>query len=349
MARARPRRMPPGAASRGRAAVRAAPDSGTGTSSGRAGTGGPRNGPGWPSASHVEDRHRRSATAPAPAGWRTRRPPAPPAGRPGSAAAARARSPGPLPASRSGARRSHRNAASARDTAAAWCRDLATAVSVAGRSARASASITRTWLPARCRDRSSAAPARAVARRSLPSPAMTGVPVRLLDAGDQARRRLGQRVGVRADPGGQLGQPGRGQIRVDVDPEQRLGPRGGGPPVTRRGQRFGPQFHVRAGSPPGRGAAMELPCWYQARCRSAAQARMTRSATSSRRPSGGRIASIQPRICPAVTGVLGLQAGPGRGPLELRPPGAEPVIAEQEMRLARGADPQRVGDPADRR
>ena len=44
--------------------------------------------------------------------------------------------------------------------------------------------------------------------------------------------------------------------------------------------------------------------------------------------------------------VLGLHAVPGRGPLELRAP-REPVVAEQEVRLARHADLQRVGDPAD--
>ena len=45
--------------------------------------------------------------------------------------------------------------------------------------------------------------------------------------------------------------------------------------------------------------------------------------------------------------VLGLQAVAGRRALELRAPGAEPVVAEQEMRLASHADLQRVGDPAD--
>ena len=96
---------------------------------------------------------------------------------------------------------------------------------------------------------------------------------------------------------------------------------------------------------PGRGAGIEAPWWYQARCRSAAQASTIRSATSSRRPSSGRIASIQPRICPTVTGSCGWHAVAGRGPLELRAP-REPVVAEHEVRLRRHADPQRVGHPA---
>ena len=56
---------------------------------------------------------------------------------------------------------------------------------------------------------------------------------------------------------------------------------------------------------PGRGAGIEDPWWYQARCLSAAQASTTRSATSSRRPSSGRIASIQRRTWPTVTGSCG--------------------------------------------
>ena len=92
---------------------------------------------------------------------------------------------------------------------------------------------------------------------------------------------------------------------------------------------------------------MDAPCWYQARCRSAAQASTTRSATSSRRPSSGRIASIQPRTWPTVTGSWGCTPVPGRRPLELRAPRDEPVVAEQEVRLAGHADLQRIGDPAD--
>ena len=55
-------------------------------------------------------------------------------------------------------------------------------------------------------------------------------------------------------------------------------------------------------SDPGLGAGMARPYWYQARCRSAAQAMRTRSATSSRSPIAGTTSLIHCRRCPTVTG-----------------------------------------------
>ena len=160
-------------------------------------------------------------------------------------------------------------------------------------------------------------------------------------------RRGGVGHGVHARPQalGELGQARRRQVRVDLNPEQHLGTRRRGLPVSRDGQRLGPQFHIRAGSSwPGRrdGGPVLVP------------GPLPQRGPGQHDQVGHLVAQAEfraHRVHPAPDlahgdRVLRLGTVPGGGPLELRPPG-EPVIAEQVMRLACHADLQRVGDPAD--
>ena len=179
---------------------------------------------------------------------------------------------------------------------ASWPR----AVSVAGSAVRASVSTSRTRLLGPAQASTSDGPG---AGGRQPPRAVRGqaqVLVGHLHPGDQRRSGVGHARRRERGSLGELGDTGGGEVRVDVDAEQRLGARCAACQSAGAGSGSG-RSSISGRTAPGRGAGMGPPCWYQARCRSAAQASTTRSATSSRRPSSGRIASIQSRTCPTVT------------------------------------------------